>query len=260
MEARELSARRGARTIIDNISLTLKPGEILGVLGANGAGKSTLLAALAGELPIAAGSIELDGISIRELSPQALARRRSVLPQSGALSFDLAVAEIVAMGAYPFPDTTPNAVRSCVNRALDLADAAHLHKRRYLHLSGGEQQRVQFARALVQTLIEHSPSTTRYLLLDEPTASLDPRHQQGLMRAITRLAEEEGLAVFAVLHDVNLAARWCDRLLLLADGKAAACGQPNEVLTPEVLRSVYQTEATVLAHPRDSLRPLVIFD
>jgi heme transport system ATP-binding protein len=259
MEARQLSMQRGTRTILENISLTLKPGEILGVLGANGAGKSTLLAVLAGELPIAAGSIELDGVSLSELSPQALARRRSVLPQACALTFDLAVAEVVAMGAYPFSEATPAAVRSCVIRALDLADAAHLHRRRYLHLSGGEQQRVQFARTLVQSLIVPS-SEARYLLLDEPTASLDPRHQQSLMRTTARLVAEEGLAVLAVLHDVNLAARWCHRLLLLADGKAAACGLPNKVLTPEILHAVYQTDATVLAHPRDSSRPLVIFD
>jgi iron complex transport system ATP-binding protein len=230
------------------------------VLGANGAGKSTLLSVLAGELPAASGRIEIDGVSLHEMTPPILARLRTVLPQSSTLSFDLAVTDVVAMGAYPFPEAKPAAVAATVDRALVLADAAHLRGRRYLHLSGGEQQRVQFARAVVQCLVMHRPGAIHFLLLDEPTASLDPRHQQGLMSAAARLAVEEGMGVLAVLHDVNLAARWCHRLLLLGDGRAVACGTPGEVLQPAILRDVYQTAATVLPHPRAAGRPLVIFD
>jgi iron complex transport system ATP-binding protein len=232
----------------------------MGILGANGAGKSTLLSALAGELPVTRGSIDLDGVAVDAMTPQTLARRRTVLPQSSTLSFDLAVSDVVTMGAYPFPEATPIEVADASKRALALADAAHLQGRRYLHLSGGEQQRVQFARALVQCLVTHPIGAVRYLLLDEPTASLDPRHQQSLMGTAAKLAKEENIGVLAVLHDVNLAARWCDRLLLLAAGTAVACGAPTDVLRPEILQQVYQTPATVLAHPHDSSRPLVIFD
>jgi iron complex transport system ATP-binding protein len=260
MRLERVSVRRDNRLVIEDVSLALAPGEVVGVLGANGAGKSTLLAVLAGELPAAAGSIDIDGVPLRQLTPQILARLRTVLPQSSTLSFDLAVTDVVAMGAYPYPEATPAEVAATVERALALADASHLQGRRYLHLSGGEQQRVQFARALVQCLVAHKPGTVHYLLLDEPTASLDPRHQQGLMSAAAKLAVEEGMGVLAVLHDVNLAARWCDRLLLLGGGRAIACGTPAEVLRPEILRDVYQTDATVLQHPRDAGRPLVIFD
>jgi iron complex transport system ATP-binding protein len=260
MRAERVCVRRDNRVVIEDVSLTLSPGEVMGVLGANGAGKSTLLAVLAGELTAADGSIEIGGTPMHQLTPPILARLRTVLPQSSTLSFDLGVTDVVAMGAYPFPEATPSAVAATVDRALFLADAAHLRSRRYLHLSGGEQQRVQFARALVQCLVAHQPGMVHYLLLDEPTASLDPRHQQGLMSAAARLAVEEGVGVLAVLHDVNLAARWCDRLLLLGNGRAIACGTPGEVLQPAILRDVYQTDATVLQHPRDTGRPLVIFD
>lgn len=260
MRAERVCVRRDNRIVIEDVSLVLAPGEVVGVLGANGAGKSTLLSVLAGELQAAGGAVDIDGIAMHQLTPPTLARLRTVLPQSSTLSFDLAVTDVVAMGAYPFPEATPADVAATVDRALLLADAAHLRGRRYLHLSGGEQQRVQFARALVQCLVVHRPGTIHYLLLDEPTASLDPRHQQGLMSAVARLAVEEGIGVLAVLHDVNLAARWCNRLLLLGNGRAIACGTPIEVLQPAILRDVYQTDATVLQHPRDASRPLVIFD
>lgn len=259
-----LQARRGTRTIIDTISMTLSPGEVLGVMGANGAGKSTLLALLSGELAgdfsLSSGSIKFDGIELAQLTPQELARRRAVLPQAPTLSFDLDVSAVVAVGAYPFPEATPHEVSSAIIEVLDLVDAAHLRQRRYLHLSGGEQQRVHFARVLLQVLMRRPANEARYLFLDEPTASLDPRHQQQLMRAAATMAHSEGLSVLAVLHDVNLAARWCDRLLMLADGKAIACGSPMTVLTPNILRSVYHAEAMVLAHPNDSTRPLVLFE
>jgi iron complex transport system ATP-binding protein len=108
--------------------------------------------------------------------------------------------------------------------------------------------------------LRHEKNKTRYLFLDEPTASLDPRHQQDLLRIVVKLAEEKNIAVLAVLHDVNLAARRCHRLLLLAQGRALACGAPNEVLQPAILRAVYKTESSVLPHPSDPSRPLVLFD
>lgn len=257
--AEDLTCSRNKRAVLSNVHLELRPGEVLGVLGANGAGKTTLLATLAGELRGGGGSVTLDARPLGAWTTQALARRRAVLPQSPSLAFDLDVRTVVDMGAYPFPEVTPRELRSLVDRALVLADAQHLARRRYRTLSGGEQQRVQFARTLVQLLAGKRAGEYRALFLDEPTASLDPRHQIGLLRAVSTLAHEEHVAALAVLHDVNLAASWCDRLLLLAAGEVVAEGPPAEVLTPDCLEQVYGVPAQVVGHPDAPGRPLVLF-
>ena len=258
--ARDISVSRGRKPVLRGVSLHLRPGELVALLGANGAGKSTLMAALAGELPVHAGAVALDGRPLGEVSAAAQARRRAVLPQSASLTFDLEVDELVAMGAYPHPGLAPAEVQALAARALDLADAAALRGRRYRELSGGEQQRVQLARVLVQCLGARAPGQARYLLLDEPTASLDPRHQHGLLRAAAGLARSDEVGVLAILHDVNLAARWCDRLVLLADGGVAADGPPDAVLDAQLLQRVYGASVTLLPHPRLPGRPLVLFE
>ncbi len=259
LSTHQLGCHRGARKILSGIDLELRAGEVLGVLGANGAGKTTLLATLAGELAATEGRVELDGRAMAGWTPAALARRRAVLPQSPSLSFDLSVREVVAMGAYPFAELTPADHEALLRQALHQADAAGLAERRYLALSGGEQQRVQFARALAQVLAAREPGQYRVLLLDEPTASLDPRHQLMLLGAVQALARAEGIAALVVLHDVNLAAQWCDRLLLLARGRCVALGTPAEVLTPQTLEQVYELPVNVLAHPLAGRGPLVVF-
>lgn len=259
LTAHELGCRRGGRQILDGIDLQLPAGQVLGVLGANGAGKTTLLATLAGELAASAGSVELDGRALARWTPVELARRRAVLPQSPSLGFDLSVREVVAMGAYPFPELAAAPHAALLREALQRADAAALADRRYLGLSGGEQQRVQFARVLAQMLACHDARQYRALLLDEPTASLDPRHQIMLLRAVRTLARAQGIAALVVLHDVNLAAQWCDRLLLLAHGRTVALGTPAEVLTPQGLEQVYELPVRVLAHPLPAHAPLVVF-
>lgn len=250
-------ARNGAR-ILDQVSLGIQPGEVVGLLGSNGAGKSTLLAALSAELAADGGSLTLDGRSLAAMAPREQARKRAVLPQKPGLTFDLGVREVVAMGAYPFPELSPAQVDELARQALDWADARHLDGRRYPELSGGEQQRVQFARVLVQCGAGRAPGEARYLLLDEPTASLDPKHQTDLMRRAAQLAHESNTGVLVILHDMNLAARWCDRLLLLSGGKAVALGTPAEVLTPANLYLAYGIEAQVIAHPLQAERLLVL--
>ncbi len=259
LQAQRLACARGARTVLSDVSLCLPAGEVLGVLGANGAGKTTLLSTLAGELPPADGDLRLDQRPLPQWKASELARRRAVLPQSPSLAFDLEVHAVLAMGAYPFPELAPAALDELAQRALQLAEAGALAARRYATLSGGEQQRVQFARVIVQLLAAKPAREYRLLLLDEPIASLDPRHQVGLLQAVSRLAREEGIAALVVLHDVNLAAAWCDRLLLLAQGRAVALDTPSRALTSAHLETVYRLPARVLEHPDRAGQPLVLF-
>ncbi|OAE52327.1 hemin ABC transporter ATP-binding protein [Achromobacter insolitus] len=258
LAADDLILTRGGNRILDRVSLALRPGEVVGLLGANGAGKSTLLGALSAELAADAGELRLDGAALARLPHRQQARQRAVLPQKPGLTFDLDVREVVAMGAYPFPELSPAEVDALVDQALGWADVFHLRARRYPELSGGEQQRVQFARVLVQCKAARAPGEPRYLLLDEPTASLDPKHQGDLLRVAAELAHAGDTGVLVILHDMNLAARWCDRLLLLCAGRAIAAGTPEQVLTPANLYLAYGIDAQVIAHPLRPDRLLVV--
>ena len=276
LQAHGIAVQRGERQILTDIDLSLPAGQVIGVLGANGAGKSTLLAALAGELSPSTGRITLNGRPLSAWPAAELARCRAVLPQSPSLQFDLPVATVIGMGAYPHArhtrtgaprtdsrDTAQAAIaedQRILQRVLALADVQDLYERRYRRLSGGEQQRVHLARVLYQLLLaRQGHNEYRVLMLDEPTASLDPRHQLHLLSAVHTLAHEENVAALVIVHDLNLAAGCCDRLLLLGQGRVAACGTPAQVLTPDTLRQVYGVEATVLPHPNQPGRPLVVF-
>ena len=252
LRADNLSVRRGPCTVLADIDLHLQPGQVLGVLGPNGAGKSTLLGALSGELEAAAGSVTLDGRALDAWSGQERARRLAVLPQSSTLIFAFPVLDVVGMGRLPHAS---GRVRDgeIVEAALRAADAEHLRGRSYLALSGGERQRVHLARVLAQ-LWPGAPG--QVLLLDEPTAALDPRHQHAILQALRVLAGR-GVAVLAVLHDLNLAARYGDRLLLLAAGRACACGTPETVLRADILQAVFGLEVLVQRHPERG-HPLII--
>lgn len=275
LQAHGIAVQRGERQILSDIDLSLPAGQVIGVLGANGAGKSTLLAALAGELSPSTGRITLNGRPLSAWPAAELASCRAVLPQSPSLQFDLPVATVIGMGAYPHArytrtgaprtdsrDTAQAAMaedQRILQRVLALADVQDLYGRRYRLLSGGEQQRVHLARVLYQLLLaRQGRDEYRVLMLDEPTASLDPRHQLHLLSAVHTLAHEENVAALVIVHDLNLAAGCCDRLLLLGQGRVAACGTPAQVLTPDTLRQVYGVEATVLPHPNQPGRPLVV--
>lgn len=252
--------QRGGRRVLDGVSLSLAPGDVLGVLGANGAGKSSLMGALAGDLALQTGEASLAGQPIATYSPAQLARQRAVLMQQTALPFDLRVSDIVRMGAYPFAGLGAASLARVVGEALALAGLPDMHDRHYLDLSGGEQQRVQYARVLVQCRAAREPGDSRYLLLDEPTASQDPAQQQHVLRVACGLAHDERVGVLVVLHDVNLAARWCDRILLLAGGRCVAEGTPASVLTPANLQRVYGVPALVIPHPKHAQGLLVVMD
>lgn len=252
----DLTVVRGRRRVVDGVTLAIRGGEVLALVGPNGAGKSSLLAAVAGDLPAAAGRVTVDGRSLRDWRPLELARRRAVMVQAARLGFSLPVHDVVALGRAPFEASHSRAANAAaVTNALAVADIPHLAGRGYLGLSGGEQQRVQFARAVAQLDLPPdsaylhgtplgSTAPAAALLLDEPTASLDLAHAHGVLLAARRLAAR-GVAVAVVLHDLGLALRYADRMAVLQDGLLVALGAPAAVLTPELMRRVFGVAASL---------------
>lgn len=252
IRAEKLSVHRDSQCVLSDIDLTLEPGRMLGVLGPNGAGKSTLVGALCGELKPTQGQLWLDDRPLTHWTGPQRARRLAVLPQSSTLSFAFKVQEVVAMGRLPH-DGGQQRDAEIIQAALEAADALHLHDRSYLALSGGERQRVHLARVLAQLWPGEGGQT---LLLDEPTSMLDPLHQHTTLQAVRGFADRGG-AVMVILHDLNLAARYCDRLLLLESGRPFASGTPEEVLVPDALKAVFGLEVLVQRHPERG-HPLII--
>ena len=252
LRAENLSVQRGPCTVLADINLELRPGEVLGVLGPNGAGKSTLLGALSGELPPSQGDVWLDQRRLQDWPGSERAQRLAVLPQTSTLNFAFRVEEVVGMGRLPHAS---GRVRDAqiIKQALEAADALHLAGRSYLALSGGERQRVHLARVLAQLW---PGGEGQVLLLDEPTSMLDPLHQHTTLQA-TRAFVEQGAAVLVILHDLNLAARYCDRLLLLERGRPHALGRPEAVLQAEPLQAVFGLEVLVQQHPERG-HPLIV--
>ncbi len=239
----------GGATILDGITLAMQPGELTVLVGPNGAGKSTLLAALAGDVDAAAGTVMVGGVPLRSIHVREMARRRAVQVQESTLSFSFTSIEVVEMGRAPWQGTeAEDEDDAVVTDSLERADVTHLAQRRFPTLSGGEKARVSFARVLAQR--------TEILLLDEPTAALDVRHQEALLIEAAMLAES-GHAVVVVLHDLSLAGAYADRVVLLAQGKVRADGTAREVLTSELLTEVYAYPVDVIDHP-DSPGPVVL--
>ncbi len=252
LRTQDLQILRGRKIVLTDITLELNPGEVLGVLGPNGAGKSTLLGALCGELSANQGRVWLDERELRDWTGTQRAQRLAVLPQVSTLDFAFRVEEVVGMGRLPHQS---GRVRDdeIVAAALQAADAGHLSGRSYLALSGGERQRVHLARVLAQLWPGEAGQT---LLLDEPTSMLDPLHQHTTLQAVREFADR-GAAVLVILHDLNLAARYCDRLLLLEGGRPVALDTPEQVLRPEPLKAVFGLEVLVQQHPERG-HPLII--
>lgn len=256
--ASSLSVRRGRRRILEGIDLCVRPGEVLALIGPNGAGKSTLLAALCAELSPSRGAVLLDGRPLGRLRLGAVARRLAVLPQESRLDFPFTALEIALLGRIPHEGAVSTRGRdeAIAAAALERAGVAHLRERAYPTLSGGERQRVQLARVLAQLWNDEPPEEDRYLLLDEPVSSLDPAHQHAVLRLARTLASES-IGVVAVLHDLNLAAQYADRIALLAQGSIVAEGSPAEVLAPELLQQTFELPVRILSHP-DLGCPLVL--
>ena len=223
---------------MQDVSLSVDAGEVLALCGPNGAGKSSLLAVLAGDLVPDAGAVLLGGARLEGAPPSELARRRAVLEQSPNLTAAFTVAELTALGAEVAPLALWENVSAIASRAMRLAGVAHLAGALVPALSGGERARAHLARVLAQHLAGRLSVGAGVLLLDEPTASLDLAHQAETL-AIARACANDGAAVVVVLHDLNLAAAFSDRIALLHAGGLAAVDAPVEVLTPELLHRVY---------------------
>ncbi|GAA1481659.1 ABC transporter ATP-binding protein [Gordonia sinesedis] len=240
------------RVLVDGVSLSARGGQFVGIIGPNGGGKSTLLRCIYRALTPAAGTVRIDGRDVIAISLRDNARQVAALTQSATLDFEFTAAEVVATGRLPHRRS--GASRGARGRdtdacaaAMRAAGATDLADRSFTTLSGGEAQRVLIARAFAQE--------PRVLVLDEPTNHLDIRHQFAVLTA----ARDRGVTVIAALHDLNLAAQYCDVLVAVVDGRVAATGSPADIVRPEHLRAWFGVTGYVIAHPRLGV-PQVIFD
>jgi iron complex transport system ATP-binding protein len=246
-----VEVRAGDATLLAGASAQVDSGEVVAIVGPNGAGKSTLLSVMAGDLPPSAGSVRLGGEDLAGLSIEELSRRRAVLTQDLPSRIPFTIEELVALGRHPHRRDAANSDevdRMTIERAIAAVELTGWERRTVATLSGGERLRAHLARVLAQE--------TPVILLDEPTASLDVAHQEQVFSLAQSMAEE-GRATAIVVHDLNAAARYADRILLLDSGHVRADGAPHDVLREELLSEVYRHPVRVIDHPyRDC--PLVL--
>ncbi|ALK08947.1 heme ABC transporter ATP-binding protein [Blastochloris viridis] len=241
LEGEGLVIAVGSTRLIDDVSLAVEAGAVVALVGPNGAGKSTLLRALSGEIAPRAGRVRLAGTDIRKLSPAVLAQRRAMMAQSASVAFAFTVAEVVRMGVGGGGSPRTEAL---IDAALAEVDLAGFRERIITTLSGGEQQRVQFARVLAQLAVGAESHGPGLMLLDEPIAALDLRHQLDIADAMRRHTARGG-TVLAVLHDLNIAARVADRIIVLDRGRLVADGPPSATITDAMLAEVFRVEGAV---------------
>ncbi len=246
LEAKNISYSVGGKSLISEISVSFAPGKLHMMIGPNGAGKSTFIKVLSGLLRPTTGTVEYQGIDIKLTSEAELAKRRAVLSQAVEIAFPLSVREVVMMGRYPHFGGRPGPSDEAIcDELMDFFDVLEFSRRNYLTLSGGERQRVNFARVLAQLwpasdAVERSGC--RYLFLDEPLTFLDIRHQIEFMKKVRVFADSADVVTIGVVHDLNLAARFADDMLVLDNGRLAANGTAADVLTAERLREVFGVE------------------
>jgi iron complex transport system ATP-binding protein len=248
LELRDLSVDIAGRRIVTGIGFTVPDGTFTGLLGPNGSGKSTVLKAIYRAHRPAAGQVLLDGQDLLTLRPRDAARRIAVVAQEFTLEFDFTVAELVMIGRTPHKrpfDRDDDTDRAITAQAIERAGCQHLAHRGFNTLSGGEKQRVLIAQALAQG--------ADHLILDEPTSHLDIRYQVEILELVAGL----GITVLAAIHDISLAALFCDTVQLLADGQLVTGGPPGQVLTAATVRAAYGTEVLIVAHPETGTPHLI---
>ncbi len=248
LSATNLSYKIGNKTLLNDVSVQFDAGKLNLIIGPNGAGKSTLIRALCGQIKPQTGQILYGGRDINSYSVSELAKMRAVLSQNIELAFPLSVSEVVMMGRYPHFVGKPQAqdVEAC-EAAMQFFDVQDLTDRNYMTLSGGEKQRVHFARVLAQIWF-YSEGVSRYLILDEPLTFLDVHYQFDFMYKIVELLKQRDVVVVGVVHDLNLAAKFGDKITLIDKGQIRADGDKHTVLSPENIKAAYQL--TPVIHQR----------
>lgn len=262
------------KVILEDISFDINSGEIITILGANGAGKSTLIKIISSEYKATKGDIFFDNIDAKNLSIKDIAKIRAVLPQDFNLSFPFTVSEVVMIGRSPHINgSETNLDYDIVDKVMKITDVYHLKERVYTTLSGGEQQRVQISRILAQIWLEANLkdnnlsvstdsnlekteiselnhrseiTTNKYVLLDEPTSNLDLKHQHLILKTFKALAKEKNIGVFAVLHDLNLAIQYSDKIILMKEGKIKHYGKPSEIINSENIKDVFDIDVKIV--------------
>ncbi|HEY6803150.1 MAG TPA: ABC transporter ATP-binding protein [Pyrinomonadaceae bacterium] len=246
VEGRELTIKYDGREVVNGVSLTLNPGTVTALIGPNGAGKSTLLSALNGQIKQASGEVLLNGERLDKFSRRTIARHIAVVAQEAELRFPVTVLEFVLGGRFMWAANTgwgweTERDLAIAESVLQETELTGLSSRLMNELSGGERQRAVLARALA--------TEAQILLLDEPTANLDMSHQSTLLSLVRQRCDERKTAALVVTHDINLAAQFADVVVLMRSGKAVQAGSPSAVITPEILREVFDVEVLVDAHP-----------
>lgn len=225
--------------IIKDISFTINPGELITILGPNGSGKSTLLRVISGDLLSTKGEVVIDNVPLSDMSFKTQALKRSVMSQSQQIIYDFSVQEIIEMGWVDYTDNVIGEIikQKCIKVAEECF-VDHLMKRNFNTLSGGEQRRVHFARTLLQIGHQYESIGNRYMFLDEPTANLDLLFELQLIRLL-KAKTEKGIGIILIIHDLNLASKFSDKIVILKNGKLAAFGQPLEVFKSKILSDIF---------------------
>lgn len=250
---KDLSFSYGKSSVFNNVQLELTPGTFYGLIGANGSGKSTLLELLTGGLQASSGTVQFLEKEISHYSKRELACYMALVPQHFSMDFEYSVRDVVLMGRHPhIPRFSPPSDKDHkkVDKAMRTMDIKHLSSRAVSALSGGELQRVVMARALAQD--------TKVLILDEATSNLDINHTIGILRVIRKRVNEDRLTVIAAIHDLNLAAAFCDKCIVLQDGQIAENADVNTVFTKELLQNVFSVEVEQISQTKLN-RPQILF-
>ncbi|MEE6272145.1 ABC transporter ATP-binding protein [Georgenia sp. MJ206] len=238
IEVMDVTKRYGETAVVDGVSLRIPAGGVTSIIGANGAGKSTLLGMVSRLLPMSEGRIRVEDLDVATTPSNELARTLSILRQDNHLAVRLTVADLVAFGRYPYSRGRLTAGDEVViRRAMDYLELADLRERFLDELSGGQRQRAFVAMVLAQD--------TDYILLDEPLNNLDMKHSVAMMRLMRRTADELGKTVVLVIHDINFASVYSDRIIAMKDGRVVHEGTPEDIITPAVMREVYDMDIAV---------------
>lgn len=238
IEANHICKNYGDRWVVDNVSLHIPSGKVTSIIGPNGAGKSTLLSMLSRLMPLSSGQVLIDGLDVATTPSDVVARRIAILRQDNHMTSRLTVRDLVAFGRHPHSRGRPT-MRDCehIERSIAFMDLEPLAERFLDELSGGQRQRAFVAMVLCQD--------TDYVLLDEPLNSLDLKHAVSMLRRLRRAADELGKTVVVVMHDINFASRYSDQIVAMRDGKVLYQASPEDIIHPEVLRSIYDIEVKV---------------